>query len=89
MEWPKVVYYLRLHCFIRSFMSMFLDILHQRLLLDDDPVWDPDTLQILEAVVFDEDVDCQDSESNLESGINHMSHHTRRHWTCIMLTKRI
>ena len=68
---------------------MFLDILHQRLLLDDDPVWDPDTLQILEAVVFDEDVDCQDSESNLESGINHMSHHTRRHWTCIMLTKRI
>ena len=68
---------------------MFLDILHHRLLIDDAPVRDPDTLHILEAVVFDEDVDCQDSESNLESGINHMSPHTGRHWTCIMLTKRI
>ena len=46
---------------------MPLDLLHYGLLLDDERVRNPDTLQDLEAVVLDEDVECQDSESNFES----------------------
>ena len=48
-------------------VSMPLDLLHYGLLLDDERVRNPDTLQDLEAVVLDEDVECQDSESNFES----------------------